>query len=1152
MKIKTIIIVMGVFLPILSVRGQTIRPLSIGDTVPDLALHKLLFYNKATLKLSDLNNKAILLDFFATWCQPCIHDIPKLDSIQTKYRSALKVLLTSYEKENVLLRLVNNQAVLQKGQLTLIYEDTILHQIFPHRFVPHVILLDKNHVIRAITSKKNIGQHTIDSLLNGQALQLPFKLDSFHGKSLYPDSVLRTPPPSSLQEVFVTTGYQQLDKMKTTGAYTVVSNQMLNQQIGSNIIDRLNGMTNGLLFDNRQNASGLLVRGLSTLSASSSPLIVLDNFPYTGDIANINPNDIETVTLLRDAAAASIWGAQASNGVIVIATKKGRFNETTQITVNTNTTIGEKPNVAYRPLMSSKDFIGVEKFLYSNGYYDATLGNTVNHPVVSPVVEILDQVDKGALDPNVATASLSMMEKQDIKGQLKKYWYRQPAYNQSSISFQGGGTKTTSYVSAGIDYNLSEVEAKDTRVTLKSGQRFQLDKALTLNTDILYTNRFIKNGRGNPYADLSPGSGKSMYPYLQIADPAGLPLSIPMTYRTGYIDTVGNGMLLDWHYTPLEDWRYVDNTFNTSSLLANMAINYEIIRGLSLFVQYNYQQQKSERRVDYNLKSYYVRNLINQFSQINYAAGTASSPIPMEGILDNAFTRLVSHNGRTQINYLKNWKKSTLNVLAGAEIRQSRQNYSQYRTYGYNDDLGTTTGFVDFNTYYPLLMGGSQRISGGTGSYTETTNRFVSFYGNAAYHYADKYFLSGSVRKDKSNLFGVNTNQRGRPFWSLGAGWNIDREKIYRLDWLPLLKLRLTYGTNGNVDNSMSALTTISYTSNNPNSGLPFAVVSNYANPDLRWEKTATLNAGIDFATKNQLLSGSLDWYRKKSTDILANSPIDITTGLSDQYIKKNVAAALNTGLEAMVDVHWITEGFWRWNSTFIINHNSNKIISYYLGTPNALNFIGYGDNISPQEGRPVFSYYSFRWAGLNPQNGNPRGYLGNSISEDYTSILQSTSFDSLEYNGPATPPWTLALTNTISLGKFSLLWNITGKFGHYFRKSALDYGALFQGVNQPEFGQRWQQQGDENITSVPSLIYPNDPNRDAFYQSSSVNVLKADNIRLRFIRCTYLVSNSLQCYANINNVGLLWKANNAGIDPDYGDAVPPATSYSLGIKLNM
>ncbi|SEO17908.1 TonB-dependent outer membrane receptor, SusC/RagA subfamily, signature region [bacterium A37T11] len=222
----------------------------------------------------------------------------------------------------------------------------------------------------------------------------------------------------------VSTGYQQIPKERVTGSFDHIDNELFNRRVSTNILDKIENLTPGILFNHGDAAATdeILIRGRSTIYAKASPLIVLDNFPYDGDIRNINPNDISEVTVLKDAAAASIWGAQSGNGVIVITTKKGKSNRPT-IELNTNTTLIAKPDLKNISTISSANYIELEKYLFGQRYYDTDVSN-IYKPALTPVVELLYVKEAGTIDPGEADRQIEQMKGHDVRDDYSKYLYQ--------------------------------------------------------------------------------------------------------------------------------------------------------------------------------------------------------------------------------------------------------------------------------------------------------------------------------------------------------------------------------------------------------------------------------------------------------------------------------------------------------------------------------------------------------------------------------------------------------------------------------------------------------------------------------------------------------------------------------------------------------
>ncbi|MGN0019489.1 MAG: SusC/RagA family TonB-linked outer membrane protein, partial [Sphingobacterium hotanense] len=522
------------------------------------------------------------------------------------------------------------------------------------------------------------------------------------------------------------------------------------------------------------------------------------------------------------------------------------------------------------------------------------------------------------------------------------------------------------------------------------------------------------------------------------------------------------------------------------------------------------------------------------------------------------------HVGRGQLNYNKTWNTAhELSAILGMEIRETHTTSNRNRTYGYNGEL-LTFGGVNFADLLPTYnnLRGLLRIPNNI-NFEDNLFRFTSYYANAGYTLKDKYTLSASLRKDASNLFGVATNQKGVPLWSSGMSWQVHKEDFYRLEMLPLLKLRMTYGYNGNVDNTLSALTTLRYASNTYLTGLDYAYVFSPGNPELRWEKSGMLNLGIDFGFKNNRFSGSIDYYIRKGIDLIGQAPIDPTTGAisptAEFLYKGNVAQMKGKGLDLLLNGRIIERQF-KWQTDAILNYSTDQVTKYEMSSSSiAANYVGYGLLVSPFKGKPVYGIYSYPWAGLDPENGDPLGYLDGEISKDYYA-LTSGSPSSLIFHGSAVPTVFGSLRNTFSYKDFSLSLTMIYKGGYYFRRSSIDYFALYANWRggHPDYLERWKSPGDEKTTHVPSIPYPANSARDAFYNNSTVLVEKGDHLRLQDINVSYRWNNDkkgkyikqLQIYSYINNLGIVWRANAANLDPDYySGGYPLPITFSLGCK---
>ncbi|MDQ0640074.1 TonB-linked SusC/RagA family outer membrane protein [Pedobacter sp. W3I1] len=966
---------------------------------------------------------------------------------------------------------------------------------------------------------------------------------------------------AQLKEVVVSTGYQTLPAERATGSFVQVDNKLLGRRVSTGVLERLEDVTPGLLFNKGRSAgAGLIsVRGQNTIFGNSSPLVVLDNFPYDGDINNINPNDVESISVLKDAAAASIWGSRAGNGVIVITTKKGRYNQAVKIGLNANATIGDQPDIFYQPRMSALDFIGVEKMLFDKGFY-SSVETGYNNPAITPVVELLIARRDGKITTAQADAQINDLAGYDVRNDFDKYFYRKSVNQQYALSFSGGSEIQRFNLSGGYDHNQDNLVGNGlNRYTFNGGQSLNLlNKKLEITTGFYYSqSNTTTNNPGTSLIGIKTGNGPSLYPYASLADAAGNPVAITHDYRQGFIQAAQQRGLLDWSYKPLEEIYLADKTRKLIDYRFNFGANYKIKPYLSLSLLYQYGQTIANGRNLRSEKTYFTRNLINSYSSLD-ANGKLTYPIPRGAVLDLDRLTATSQSLRGQLNFNRQWKdKHSLTAIAGYELRDFHTVGDSNRSYGYDDSHATALG-VDYVTQFPqYAIPGALTAIPFYNSMTDLTDRNISYYSNAAYTFLDRYTFSASARLDRSNLFGVKTNQQGVPLYSAGLAWNINKEPFYHLEWLPYLKMRLTYGYNGNVNKSLSAFTTALYITGNAINTV-YAQVINPPNPELRWERVRLINMGIDFATKDNRISGTVEPYLKRGIDLIGDIAFAPSTGITT--FRGNTANTRGSGIDISLNSQNVA-GKFGWQTSFFFSHVKDKVVDYALQQP-AGRYAQLSDSeVYPLAGKPFYAVYSYAFGGLDPQSGDPQGYLGGKISKDYSQLLTSASTDNLVYAGPARPVSYGAVRNTFTYRQFSLSANISYRLGYYFRQPGIIYSSILsgQGYYQGRYSERWQKPGDELTTTVPSMPAGINAARDDFYNFSTATVEKADNIRLQDISLSYEIGKNplqrlslskLQVYLYANNIGIIWKSTKTRFDPDYPVAdYLPARTVAIGIK---
>ncbi|WP_126248171.1 SusC/RagA family TonB-linked outer membrane protein [Chitinophaga rhizosphaerae] len=962
----------------------------------------------------------------------------------------------------------------------------------------------------------------------------------------------------------VSTGYQELDKNRMTGSVYKLDNKILNRQPGSNIIDRILRVTSGLAVNRTNGADDFVIHGIATFKNETKPLIVLDNFPYEGNISNINPNDVESITVLKDAAAAAIWGSLAGNGVIVITTKKGKYNLPPQITFVANTTLTEKSNSFYIPRMSSKSMIDFDVSQFKLGVYDLydDLFPMFNYfPVASTAVEILLKSRKdGAADPTTDPATLdklSALGDVDNRHNLRKYLQRKALQQQYALNISGGSEKVNYYASVGYDLMSGENRgSRNDRLSLDMKSVYKVTSKIEVGAGI-FIGRLTSDASNISYSTYVQ---ENFSPYDLVADGDGKAMAIPLYYRMAYVDTAKYPSLMDWHYKPFQDLNKSYNTTTANDNRINFSLKYKVLRWLKAELQYQSQATRTTINDVNEFDSWIVRNGVNSTMNVN-DNGQLIFPWPKGDFVRRSFQDFRNWGARGSLSVDKSWSNHNIKAIGGVEYRETKTETTSLDMYGFNKNSNT---FQPVNTLetYPARPNGIFSLDQPKMPFNSLF-RFGSIFGNAIYSYQNRYFLSASGRIDQSNNFGVKANVRKQPLWSAGIGWNIKDEQFFGADWVSNLKLRASYGFTGQAVSAATHYATFNNRTDNfgipLRGGLKWGQLITPNNPNLKWERFKIVNVGVDFGLFGGRLSGSVEHYSKYGLDLMGNMPVDPTSGFLS-YLA-NGAKIRVKGWDVVLNSTNVVGKNFSWSTSFIFNYSNSKVKSYDdLSVRTAASVVNGNIDVI---GYPRYSLFTYRSAGLDPVNGAPRVFASDTITG--VNKLSNLKAEDLVYHGTRNPKFTGSLINNLSWRELTLSFLITYKFGYYFSRPSINYFNLLLGSRSghADYGKRWKQKGDELNTVVPSVPDFSDYNRELAYQYSDVLVEKGDHIRFHDIRLGYNFGKRLvrtlkivkgaEAFFYMSNLGVIWRANDEGIDPDaiaYG-SMPAPKSYALGISVN-
>lgn len=956
----------------------------------------------------------------------------------------------------------------------------------------------------------------------------------------------------------VSTGYYSVPKERATGSFEYIDESLFNRNTAPDIVSRLEGVVSGLAFDRRNETSespSLRMRGVSSIHTSNDLLIILNNFPFEGNIRDINPNDVASITFLKDAAASSIWGARAGNGVLVITTKSARYDTPVNVQANSNLSLTARPDPTYGlNHMTSKSFIAFERELFERGYYPENEWTSL-----TPAVELMIREREGLMTSDELENQLSALAQTDVRKEAKNLLYRTGHLQQHHVNIRGGSSKNTYYMSAAYDREAgTSIGDRNSRFTLNLNNTFKISENTELST-ILNWSKINAFNNGLDLDGIQANNNKRLYPYARLLDETGAPAPVHRDYKESYLDEMANHhLLMDWRFRPLEERELNNHSTGNTGMNIMVGLRQKILANLSFDIKYRYHQDKGEGEYLQDADSYYVRDLVNQFTQDD-----GRRIFPEGGVLmlnhDNAF----GHNLRGQVDYNLERGDIKLFSLLGGEISHQGVTGKIYTHYGYDEEVLTTQQQLDFVTWYPVRPQASGRLPQPNNLLTENVDRFVSTFFNGTISYKDRYNVSTSMRWDASNLFGVRTNQKGVPLWSVGLKWNVEQEGFMEGSLFDQLDVRATYGYSGNIDRFSTAYTVSSYVGNSM-VDLPMVLVRTPGNPSLRWERLGTLNLGLDVALNNHRLSASLDYYVKYGRDLFGAILLNPTLGYnigSINTVKTNNADQITKGVDLKLGVKLIDQRF-KWDTDLLFNYTVNRVTEY-TGTEDVL---GYASNfgVSPSKGKSIDAMYTIPWIGLDPETGGPLVNVGGDLGTDYTEYFRNlNSLDSLKYNGLTFPPYFGMLRNSFGYGKWHLSFSLAYKFGYVFKRTSIDYYSLFNShIGHQDFEKRWKRPGDESTTDIPSLPAVLDQNRETAYRNSEVLVERGDHIRLQDVRFSYDINlpgghgatgRAMQVYCFASNLGFMWKKSRYDIDPDRPSArmpVPWSVSFGLNVKL--
>ena len=992
-------------------------------------------------------------------------------------------------------------------------------------------------------------------------------------------------PSAQMLDAVVVTGYQTVERRKLTAAVGKLN--ISDETIGAvkSIDQALAGQIAGLSVTSTSGAPGapakIRIRGTSSLNGTQDPLWVLDGIPLEGtdvpqsnvlndvsniqqsSIAGLNPADIENITVLKDAAATAIYGARAANGVIVITTKKGKVGKPV---INFSSKFTYMPTLSTNRLnmLNSQEKVDLElELLRSNFAYGDNKGG------VSKIISgygLTDAYKKGgwgALTPEAQTDISRLRNTETDWGDI----LFRDAFNQEySLSLSGGNERVTYYTSIGYYQENGNVKGVGLdRLNVVAKTSYKVNRMLKFGVSLFVNRRNNKTYLTDTYGLVNP-----VY-YSRKANPYYQPFDANGNYV--YDFDVQNNSDTDLGINIFEERKNTSNEETINALSSIFDAELRFNDKLKFTTQLGLQLDKASKEQIADKESFSMR-IIRKNSKYWDSASQSNKYFIPDGGVHKAY-----ENTNSQITWkaMGEYRDSfndihELEVMVGTELRKTWYETLFSAGYGFDRQTLTTKPVVfpdeDRARQFPLHQK------------TYKENAYVSFFSTASYSLMNRYTFGGSIRFDGSDLFGVDKKYRYLPLYSVSGLWRLSNEPFMQgtRKWMDNLAFRVSYGIQGNIDKNTSSFLLGKYIVDNilPGGSEHMIDINSAPNKKLRWEKTQSVNVGLDFSVLNQALNLSVDYYYRKGTDLIGKQMLPLETGFVSTNI--NWASMVNKGVEVSLSTRNVATKNFSWYTNLNFAYNNNKVLREAI--PEA-------QTIPGREGYPVDAIFAIKTAGLD-EEGYPLFYdkegkkvtlkelyrlqdpfgLGFTVNSDVTPAEERSFYS---YIGSQDTPYTGGLINTFSYKNWELTANLSFNLGGYVRTTpSYNFINFDRGQNvNSDILDRWTPENTDG--RLPALItsekradeYYWYDQKSEIYKNLDIWVKKLNYFRLQNLRLGYRLPEKMTKSLGMGSASVAIEGRNLLVfgssyknflDPEsmynpYAPPIPKSITFSLNLN---
>ena len=969
-------------------------------------------------------------------------------------------------------------------------------------------------------------------------------------------------------EEVVVTGYQVIKEKAMAGSYSKVKAEDLIMTGNETIESMLQGKIPGMMVTHTSGLTGtrqkVRVRGTSTLVGNADPVWVVDgiiqedNLPFEaeslaaisddnldmmkefigGAVSWLNPNDIEDITVLKDASATAIYGVKAANGVILITTKKG---ERGRLSVNYsgNFSMSQRLNYNRMEIMNSKDRVALSREAFERGAQvsDERIGYIGLALAYSRREISLDEFHKGV--KKFETANTDWFD----------ILYRTPFSQSHSLSFSGGNEDATYRASFGY---------RNQKNTAKGNEQESYTGNLNMTTIFWKQLTLTASLSGNHTETIAFASGVDPYNYA-----INTSRTIPC-YDEGQLYYYENGMA---KYNILNELENSGNKNSSKSINLNLNARWRVYEDLTISATLGGASSSSFAETWFSERSHKITAIRGyEYGEFTVTDNEyKKSKLPYGGMLTVSESRNFNYTARIQAEFVKLCNGvHAVNLVAGFETRSNQYKGFSQTNWGYMPDRGKSFTNVPLN--YGITLVENTEYARTIPSVTDRLSNYISYYMSGGYMYDNRYSINFSVRGDASNRFGGST--KFQPVWSGGLRWNVtDEHWMEGQNLVNNLSFSATFGYQGNVAENVSPDFIAKMGSVDSKTGEWKMTWSQLPNPDLKPEKTLSVNLGVNFAFLKSKLTGTFNWYYKKTTDVITTAKIPYENGTTSMAL--NDGDVKNKGWDLAFSVVPVRTKNFMWSLGTSFSGNDNTVNSKLESTKDWKKAAAGTLN---KKGYPVGSFWAFRFTGLNPEHGAPMF----DFSRADTRQAAEDATEYMAYMGTIEPTFTVGINMIFRWKRFSFPLNFYVSRGNYtFLNSPYTSGHRMMSEYRnasTQLNKRWRNPGDEKHTDIPSIptgdnshplrpfgngtgVYPLDA-----WAKSDVRVVNAWYIRFNDFKFSYSLPDGwIRSFAK--NMTVSFTATNPlqikskdfkGRDPEVAlGQQPRSQNFSLGVNLS-